>query len=72
MKYVTNIPIPEKSKKKYDTLRKEYTIEKMGCKIPIGLIALEALAYVTDKIKTGEVKYQIVDKNIKIVENEAA
>lgn len=69
MKKVANIPIPDRVKSKYSTLRQEYTIAKLGTKIPIGVIAVEALAYVTERIKNDELKFQIKNKEVKLVES---
>ena len=70
MKRVSNIPIPDRVRTKYNTIRQEYTIPKLGVKIPIGVIAIEALSYVTDKVKSNELKFQIDNKEVKLIENE--
>lgn len=67
MKFVANISIPEKAKPVYDELKTKYSIETLGCKVPIGLIAIEALRFTTDLLDKKELKLDISKNGVKFV-----
>ena len=51
----TTVTIPLRMKNKFIRIKKEFTTEKLGCKIPTGVIAVQAMEYVVDKLNRGVV-----------------
>ena len=49
----TTITIPVRMKDKYLKLKQLFTTQKLGCKIPSGVIMVQALEYVTEKMQEG-------------------
>ena len=67
----TTIAVPARDSGKYARLKPNYTIAKLGCKIPMGSVVIESLRYVTELIDKGELIMIIEDHAMKLVDKKS-
>lgn len=60
----TTVTVPLRKKDKLNKLKQEFTIAKIGCKIPLGVLMVEGMCYITDKMKEGKLRLEFDGANV--------
>jgi hypothetical protein len=64
----TTITIPKRSKEKLKGLKDQYSTSQIGYKIPLGVVLVEALEYVSSRLKKGRTSLQVTADGIKFID----